>query len=380
MTRTRRPDGYYDDFEILSKDILQLKTKIGRFPNKEEILTHLKIGYRYLKKHGGMYEIKRKLNVFDERNKFIDNSGFYNNSSYEMIVANFLIENNVPYLREQQIVKNHKFRSDFTVYNQNDKPIHVELWGFLKSNNTKVGLEYNEVREIKEQLYKDHYIEYLSIEPTIFYKKNYNNMQESLMNIFELLINNHNLKFVKQDVLIPSYEHLDEEILQIALSYSHDINYLPEANIFREKHMGLYNQILKRYETYNNFAEKFNKKLLYKSNGYWNINKVFAIYDHMIEKFGKILSRNEVKQNKDTDEKVKDYSSIVASLDKMFEGFANLKIKYYAERINKGLPIPQDDFHWLQKATINKTRRGNMLVTIEQQEQARLILEKYINR
>jgi hypothetical protein len=380
MTRTRRPDGYYDDFEILSKDILQLKTKIGRFPNKEEILTHLKIGYRYLKKHGGMYEIKRKLNVSDERNKFIDNSGFYNNSSYEMMVANFLIENNVPYLREQQIVKNHKFRSDFTVYNQNDKPIHVELWGFLKSNNTKVGLEYNEVREIKEQLYKDHYIEYLSIEPTIFYKKNYNNMQESLMNIFELLINNHNLKFVKQDVLIPSHEHLDEEILQIALSYSHDINYLPEANIFREKHMGLYNQILKRYETYNNFAEKFNKKLLFKSNGYWNINKVFAIYDHMIEKFGKILSRNEVKQNKDTDEKVKDYSSIVASLDKMFEGFANLKIKYYAERINKGLPIPQDDFHWLQKATINKTRRGNMLVTIEQQEQARLILEKYINR
>jgi hypothetical protein len=370
-----KPEGYYNDFEMLKSDILLLKNDLGRFPNKEEILSNLKIGYQYLKKHGGMYEIKRKLNILDERNKFIDNSGFYNNSSYEMIVANFLLENNIPFLREQHIVENYNYRSDFTIFIENSDLIHVEVWGYLKSNNSKIAKEYNEVRTIKEKLYNDNKIKYLSVEPTIFYKKNYKNMQQSLLELFSSILNNKHLKFVKQEVFIPSYEYSDEEILKIAMTYSNDESFLPEANVLKEKHMGLYNQILKRYQNYSNFAERFNKRLVYKSNKYWTESMIYEYFDYMIEKYGKILSYRESLEENKSDLKVNDYSKVCSQFN---QGIINLKLKYYlAKVIKENFVIPDNDLKWIIRAEINVSRRGNIPYSSEQQEQAKQILEKY---
>jgi hypothetical protein len=369
-----KPEGYYNDFEVLKTDILLLSNKLGRFPNQEEILSNLKIGYRYLKKHGGMYEIKRKLNISDERNKFIDNSGFYNNSSYEMIVANFLLENHIPYLREQHIVENYNYRSDFTIFIENSDLIHVEVWGYLKSNN-KIAKEYNEVRTTKEQLYNDYKIKYLSVEPTIFYKKNYKNMQQSLLELFNSILNNKHLKFVNQEVFIPSYEYSDEEILKIAMAYSKDENFLPEANVLKENHIGLYNQILKRYQNYSNFAERFNKRLVYKSNKYWTDSRIYEYFDYMIEKFGKILSHRESLKESKNDLKINDYSKVCSQFN---QGIINLKLKYYLAKVGKeNFVIPDNDLKWIVRADVNKSRRGNIPYTLEQQEQAKRILEKY---
>lgn len=366
-----RVNGYYNDFEVFKMEIQKLINKLNRFPTQREILNELKIGQQYIKKHGGMYEIKRKMN-YNDSHDLVDKSGFFNKSVYELIVANFLIENNISYLREQTISNDHNFRSDFTFVTDKEELIHVELWGYLKTNKTKIAVEYNKVRKEKETLYKQLGINYISIEPSIFYKMNYNKIQKSLTEIFSHIFSQHKFKLVNQDLFIPGNEYSDDEILNTLMSLSDNNDYLPEACLFREKYRTLYNQILKRYGNYSNFADKYNKKLKYKSNKYWTEDKIFKTFDYMIENYNKILSRRDSKNHLD-DIIVSDYAKVSYSFR-----VKDLKLKYYSIKIsNKDFVIPQNDLKWIKQVKTNLSRRCNIPYTSKQQEQADKILEKY---
>ncbi|MNF81253.1 hypothetical protein D3C84_635160 [compost metagenome] len=168
----------------------------------------------------------------------------------------------------------------------------------------------------------------------------------------------------------------DEDLYKEAIKLSNDGVTLPTTIELRNKNRSIYNEILKRFDTYTNFANKFHAKTKYKSNKYWTEQKVFEIFDYMINNYNYILSRNESKNNKD--EIISDYSKVCASFDKMFNGIKNLKLKYYSIRvIDNEFMIPENDLKWIKQVEINLSRRGNIPYTPEQQEQAKQILEKY---
>ncbi|MCM2531485.1 hypothetical protein NDK43_02560 [Neobacillus pocheonensis] len=97
-------DNYYDDFSNLEFEIEKLIKKIGRFPFKRELATDLNIGSNSLKKHGGYWEVREKMN-FKAKDALKDDRGYYNRSSYEFIVAQFLIHNYVDYKRDNMLLK-----------------------------------------------------------------------------------------------------------------------------------------------------------------------------------------------------------------------------------------------------------------------------------
>ena len=364
---SKRPSGYYSDFDMLKRDLEVLINKFGRFPTKEEICLELKTGTKTITRHGGMYELKRKMN-YNDKYDLVDNSGFFNKSVYELIVANFLLENKIPYMREQLISDRHKYRSDFTFILKNQEKIQVEVWGYRKNNKTKISLDYNIVRCDKEKLYKEQNIRYISIEPEVFYKKNYKQIEKSLIEIFSIL-KEYEFTSVDKSVFIPSYEYTDEEILYILKRHSED-NYLPNTDIFKTLNKGLHNQILKRHGSYYNFAIKFGMKVKFKPNNYWNDNQVFNVFDHMIDNYDKILSRSEITKINHEDIILNDFSKVISSLR-----IRDLKLKYYRNRIQiTDFKIPDNDLTWLKQVKKNYSRRGNIPYTSEQQNIAIEIL------
>jgi len=377
-----KPNGYYNDFDVFKKDIEKLISKYGRFPRSTEIMQELKIDNRYIQNFGGMYGIKRKMN-YDGSNDLMDNNKFYNNSTYELFSANFLIFNNVPYLRERKPFKNENYRSDFmfSIIKENGElqELHVEVWGCEDHNTTsKFGKVYMEVREIKEKLYKKNNVDYISIEPSVFINKKYSQIQESLYDIFKPYLNLE-FKYIKQEKFLSFNSLSDEELMVEVLKYSDNDEYLPYALYLRTENHSLYQEILKRFKNYSEFAEKFGKLTFVKSNGYWDKEKIFNIFKHMLSKYNKILNRTEINKLKDTDILIDDISHIISSLNRKdkYGGVFELKIEFFHKCQQNNIVIPKSEIKWLINISKNSTRRGNKLVSDEYSELAKLILEKY---
>jgi len=377
-----KPNGYYNDFNIFKNDIEKLISKYGRFPTSIEIKQNLTIDYKYIQKFGGMYGLKRKMN-YDGSNDLIDNNNFYNNSTYELFSANFLIFNNVPYLRERKPFKDENYRSDFmlSIIKENGElqELHVEVWGYEDHNNKSMfGESYMKVREIKEALYKKNHVDYISIEPSVFLHKKYSQIQESLYNIFKPYLNLE-FKHIEQEKFLSFKSLSDEELMIEVLKYSNNNEYLPYALYLRTENHSLYQEVLKRFKNYTEFAEKFGKLTLVKSNGYWDKEKIFNIFEHMLSKYNKILNRNEINKLKYTDILIDDISHIISSLNRKdkYGGIFELKIEFFYNCHQNNIVIPKSEIKWLINISKNVTRRGNKLVSYEYSEFAKLILEKY---
>lgn len=373
----RFPAGYVMSQGEIESKIKEFIALNNRFPTSTEIKRDLRIRIKHFLKYGGLNDYKRRMN-YEDKNDLKDSSGFYNSSMYELLTANILIENNIPYTREQTPFKEYNYRSDFTLYYE-DRPIHIEVWGYSNDReNNMIAKEYNKTRSIKEELYRSMDIKLISIEPSDFDKKSYHDIQVSIINKIKEYVNCE-LQVMNYVNIIPSSIKTDDELFEDVMSISKDKNTPPTTvDLANEGLTSVYNEIKKRYDTYSDFLEKYGHRPTFKANNYWNDEVIFDTLDHMLNKYGKILVRNEVEKYKNTDDKIMDISKIFGVIGRMcsFGSLFNLKLEFFKRHLSAGNHLPQVEIDWIKKMVINKTRRGNTLVSEEYQKLAQELINK----
>ena len=336
--KTYKTKGYYDDFnkvKILLEKFIELN---NRFPIKLEIMNDLGIGQRYIDKFGGMNELKRKMNYTS--NDLIDLRGDFNRSIQELQVANFLCMQGLKnkYKREQHPFPKSegRYRSDFMFDLDDNKKLHIEVWGYDTNTNSSICEEYNKKRKIKEQLYekyKDSII-LVSTEQNIFNNK-YENIEKELYNIFSKYLD---LKYKDVDyrLLIPSTKLTDEDLLNNILKLSKDKNYLPSTKSIHDNGMsGLHIEILKRYNSYLDFANKFNKKLLF-TEYKWDKELIFSFFKQIADD-NKLIDKNNLEII---------CKNSYANLCK-FGGIVKLKLEFLNDYLISNNYIPYIEINWL---------------------------------
>lgn len=334
----RRPNGWYDDFDKLATDIIKISNKYGAFPSYHTVLKELKIGNKVFNQYGGYTGIRQKL---DGENRYVDKSGYYNSSFYEVIVANFLYEVGLKDKYQREAYPFPKecglFRCDFYFKTSNNKNYFCEVWGFDDRNE-----RYAKTRRIKEKLYRENNLSLISIEGWQFDKMKYDDIINYLYSKFQSLIDNP-LKTINVESIIPSGYLTDRELLDAILSFAVD-EYLPTVTFLEENGLrSYYFEIIRRYNSYNNFASSFGFKVQYNTANYWDDDKMFEYIDYMIDKYGKTLKGSEI--NKSNDEKLKKFYGIVRN--SKYSGYINTKLNYFLDRVNKGLSVPHEDCDWL---------------------------------
>jgi hypothetical protein len=345
------PKGYLDDFKVLEKYIQNFIDKNNRFPTKIEMNKTIGISDGIIKKHGGIYEIKRKMNYFD-KNDLIDDNNFINKSVYEFIVAQFLIKNEIPYKREQYPFEGFPYKSDFTFYPINGDEIHVEVWGYRDQG---IGEEYN-VRKIeKKKLYKENNMRLIEINYTVFDNYDHKKIQKYLEKTFSKYFN---LKYKDLDYKYFIANKLsNEEIFEEIMSISNN-NELPRINDIKKYNSSLYIEMLNRFGNYTNFALHFGEEP-YEKNNYWNKEK---IHEHLLEIVNSGIQLNQSN--------IKSVKGLFKAMIR-HKGITDTKLEFFNDNINKLLNLHDGDIKWLTKIKNS---------TPEQQEQAKLILEKYYSK
>jgi len=348
----KMPEGYYHDFSNLSYRIKELIEQLDRFPKQKEVLNYLRIGNQTLLYFGGISEIKSIMG-YDDKYDLIDDRGFKNYSTYEFMTAQYLIGNNISYKREQNPFngKYKNLRSDFTFYLKNDKEIHVEIWGYSKTDHvSKRSVRYNIDRKLKKKLYSqsDHHL--VEIEYEIFQDK-YIDIQSNLSAIFSSLFKL-DFKFVKQEKFIPTSELTDSELFTEVMKYSYKDNRLPEQKILSENgKWKLVSEVLKRYDSYNQFAEEFNKTTVRSRGKKWADIDVFNKFDYMVSKYGYVLKSTKIKAIKNSHINNIEYFS-----RKVFGGFFEAKLSYFEYLTRENKQISNLDIQYIIDAS--KMSRG----------------------
>lgn len=374
----RKENGYYS-YETILNLIKNFIHKYNRFPSQKEMAKDLKIQSMYYLRLGkDLQDIKRDLGYIDNET-LIDQSGYINKSYYELVTANFLLSYNIPYLREQypfkKFDKNLKYKSDFTFILENNEEIHVEIWGGMKvSKNQNSYFDYDEAMKIKIDLYNRYNIKLISISPIIF-NGSAKSIKKKLFDIFNPILNLKH-KNIKNDNLFCNIRLKtisDEELCTELMKYSSDENSLPTSNYLRT--IGkeyLYWEVLKRYDSYVDFANKFNKTTKRKQNGYWTKENIFKAFDYMIENYGRILNVEEIKKN-NSDTNIRNLADRI-----MANGGSNqLKLEYLKERIIiKNKPVSHHEIKFLHNVSNNKGTGIKNRITNSQIELANIILEK----
>jgi hypothetical protein len=345
---THRPLNYYDDFNNIIEEIEYLVSKIDRFPTAIE-LTRIGINANIVKKFGGIYELKKLLGYKDN---LIDDSGYKNSSKQEFIVAQFLLNNNVTYKREQfPFPKEGKYRSDFTFYLDN-KTIYVEVWGHTLDDTSERGLLYNEARKKKTSLYKFYNLELIEIEPTVF-KNTYEEIIKILKQTFSTVLDNRqNLKTVELQKSIQAIQMSDLEILSFlsGLLPEENNNVVPVSKVLQENYRKIYTEISKRHGTYSNFLKKYNYKTNRSYGKIWTKEKIFELFQYSLDKYNKILSYKEMNLTKKQDTKLIGLDGAINT----HGGFVNLRLQFYIEK-DIDLSKYQSEIEWVKLIASNKS-------------------------
>lgn len=370
----RQGKKFYSDFDNFADALRFLINMFGRFPTRDEIISNLKVSNRMIAKHGGMYEIKRKMNYSDKLD-LVDDNGWFNKSSYEYNVAQYLIHNTeIKYKRESTPFSNESryFRSDFefiVIRNDKEVPIHIEVWGEVSSskNPTEREIEYIENMNFKKSLYEKNNIEYISFYGYEFNKNNYDEIQKIL---YKRLSPYLNLKKVKIDnnLLVSPSMMSDEEIKNELLKYSEDGIKLPTIRYYLQhtKNSSLYTAILKKHGKYENFAKAVNIELSHDKKEVTK-ERVFNELITLLKK-GKTITKENINK----------YTNIESNyLVDLFGSVYNAKLNLYTE-LTETIDIIKDNLEEIKSLIYIRDRihSNQKLVNLELQFKANDVLNK----
>ena len=330
------PKNYYTNHpEILKNKLLGFIEEHKHFPKSKEMEKVLRINTHFISKFGGVNEFK-KLIEYDDSKDLIDLRGDYNRSVGELISANYFYSQGLKdnYTREQRPFPKDEgyFRSDFTFYLESDKELHVEVWGFKKSEiGSNIAMQYHKTRKTKEDLYEKYSdkIILISINYELFDKK-YDEIQKDLYKLFAPYIN---LKFknVSYNKLLSPSLISDQEIFNEIMEISPDGMTFPTTMDLSKYNSALYSQILKRGYTYNEFANKYGVKT--------KLDKTDWTKKLILEHFAKILKSGKVIDKQTMNEQ---YSNLSCATED-FGYVTKLKIDYFC-KLNT---IPPQELDWV---------------------------------
>lgn len=319
------PRNYFDNFDNIKNILQNFINKNGYFPSNKQIHDELNISLYIIQKHGGKYEIMRKMGIKD--NKLQDDSGFYNRSYQEYILAQFLIHNNISYLREQHPFPDpyRKKRSDFTFILKNNEVYHLEIWGCDKViKNSSFTQNYMDNRKLKESLYKKYNINLISIEPDTFngcLETVQNKLKENLSIIF-----NNELKNIGVEHFIDPNDMSNDKLIKEVMSLSNDGNPPLCHNLAKEK-SSIFCQIIKRYGSYNKFLIK-NSLKPHNMAGIWSKDIVLNRMIQIKHKLGYMPKPNDILKNKMyKDEEL--FVGLHGAMKKCFEAHELAYIEFY---------------------------------------------------
>mgnify|MGYP001126211592 CR=1 FL=1 len=358
--------GFYNDFSNLESALKQFVTDFKVFPTVEQMVNTLNISHRTIQNHGGMANIREKVKYFNA-NELVDDSGWLNKSSYEWIVARFLIHNtDIIYDREQHPFPPSEgvFRSDFTLYPLDQPDIHVEVWGGDGGGSSQREREYRKTKKRKIALYKKYNLPLISIEKSVF-NRGMDGIQEILFEKFSPYIS---LKYRKLNtsVLTPPSKFTNEQLLNEIMKYSEESNILPTVPILKQhKKYHLYQMVISRFPSYYDFGLQFGKSLSRIPKHYWTDEKIYECFTHLLEK-GKDLSQQSLQKN---------FSGLLSAISTL-GGVIQVKLNYYEKFISQIinlLSIQEKIF----LVNVIRNRGTNIMNRInqEQQDQARRIVK-----
>ena len=362
------PKNYYIKYpEILKEKLLISIEENKRFPKSKEIEKILHVSNKFISNFGGINEFKKLLG-YDDSKDLIDLRGDYNKSLGELICANYFCSQGLKdkYKREQYPFskENRYFRSDFTFYLENNKELHIEVWGFKKSEiSSERAKEYHKVRSIKENLYQKYSndIILIGIDYEIFDLK-YDEIQKYLYSLISPYIN---LKF--KDV---SYKKLlspslisDDEIFNGIMEISSDGKTFPTTIELCSYNSCLYSQILKRGYSYNEFANKYSVKTKLDKK-YWTKKLVFEHFSNILNE-GKFINKQSLNE---------EYNGLSEATEK-FGYMTKLKLEYFI-KLNE---IPNQELDWVINLANNTTKTTSNFSKTEVNNAKKLLDKLYIN-
>ncbi|MED1863226.1 hypothetical protein P4V41_07140 [Fictibacillus nanhaiensis] len=364
-------NNHYKNFENVKTEINSFINTYKRFPHKKEIIKELGIQQRDIDYHGGIYELKRKLNYLDDKD-LVDDNGFLNGSRLEYLVAQYLIHNEIPYKREQRPFPKNEgyYRSDFCIESVDGKVFHVELWGFRENDVSGIGKRYGEIKQRKLKLYQKYNLNLISLNYSDMYHKNLDGIQNYLINSLSVL-KGYNFKIIENEFLVTPSQLTDEGILNEIMKYSEDEDYLPTQLILSELGLNHFSiEIRRRHKTYLAFAKKFNKKLVARSYE-WNEELIFS-------KLFEIVSDRQLPINKKVLKEL-GLQGLASSLRKLTgsQSLIPVKLNFYIKYLKNNHFIHNEDVAYLQNIKLNKGINIMNVVTPDQQELAKQILDKY---
>lgn len=372
-TLKKSEDELLKDFYIYFKELKRVPTKkelntnnktathstyVKYFKSIENICALLNIDYNLYHKNNGMGKI------------YLDNNNKLCKSLPERDISNFFIVNNIYFEKEpsySEIFENDKRQFDWKIY-IGSKFYYVEYFGLYNKNpRGNIGKKY--FKKTKKKI-KDLYKAGLANQCVFIFPYDYNN--KKLSDVFGFVRNDlidipfePDAKYLEYDMLS------DEEILNTIMIYSDDINILPSTSILVEQNVSLYNFIIKKYDSYFNFAELMNKQVINKPNNYWSENKVFEIFTYMINKYDRIITKRDIDIIKS------DYLCKNIRTIQMQYGWINIKLKFFKYCVNIKQIIPEIELEWIGKIANNIGSGIKGKISKEQQDIAVYILNNY---
>lgn len=362
----KKPSSYYNSIDNYKDIIFKFIETNKRFPTQLEINQDLHLSTLF---NNGMTinELKQKLNYNDE-NDLIDDNGYNNASEGEYTISQFLINNtDIKYKRNVLINKNEgKYNCDWvTEPIDRENQIWIEYWGGLNDNNSFYN--YNDICNHKMELYKKYNLTLISIYPKDFERLTYDKKQEYLHNIFSPFMKL-KYKHIKNEIIIPPNKLSNEELLINALEYSNNKDFLPDSGWLKNNKDSLYNEIIKRFNSYADFAEQNNKKIKFKQH-YWNKEKVFEKFDYLLKIYEEITTETYIKKLPEYNDKLKGICDYIRKEG----GMIYFKLEYF-NRIDS---IPNKEIRYLINVENNINFPTNSTKpTIKQQNRAKQILQK----
>lgn len=360
------PKNYYNNHpKYLKQVLIDFTNEYKRFPTIKEMQEVLKINSHFIKGYGGLDSFKKLINYCD-KDDLIDLRSDHNKSLAELYIANFLCNQGLTdyYKREQYPfpTEEGRYRSDFSFTLENGKELHIEVWGVYKNSiKSKIHVEYNKVRKIKENLYKKYNdnIILIGIDYEVFINK-YEVIQEKLNNLFSPYLNL-DYEVLKYNQILSMDSITDKELFEECFKYNKNGMYFPTASkLLKDKHSGLYLEILKRGYSYADFVHKFGG-ILEKENLSWSKDLIYDFFNR-ITNAGKVINRKNIN----------DSASNLQTAIQKFGGFTNLKLDF----IDSLEYIPSQEIEWINDISMGKTKY-NTKITKENIELAKHLLSKY---
>ena len=271
----------------------------------------------------------------------------------EYIVAQYLIANKIPYLRERFPFEDRKFRSDFLIRAVDGKEFHIEVWGYAVNEKDRTSMEYNEARRFKEHLYNQNKLNLISIDGIKLNELSYYKKQIYIKNKLKEVVNKELVVF--DDISFLHHNRLtDDQILEILMRYSENNEFLPAQETVKEAKLSRYlGEIRKRHESYFDFARKFGKQV-HAQNFKWDDKEIYNAFKSIV-KDGLPISKNTISEY--------GYSGMLNKLKIVNgnSGITTTKLHFYKEFLKTNLKIHEDDIVFIYNISQYKPKTSTKI-------------------